>query len=542
MAAKKARRKKSRQGKAKTSVATTRSRAGPGFAFEDQIGAYLLLQMLRGEALPGTEDSIGSSLQTQTKELGWSIDDLLATSHPGVETQRRVAVSCKSSVQVSANGLPKDFVLTAWEQWRKRGKGRIRRGQDCLVLATRGHHSAFASLWADIKNWSSGDSKTALARIDGTAKHRKIFASIKTSIKKVRPGIRDKELIAFIRHLEMLPTDFDLANSKDRSQSIARCRDLLKDGTLPKGRELWEALTGTVRNARLGDGTIELKAVIQTLSQQFSLNDHPSYVSSWLSLEASTAAYKKNIESALPNKFAIDRTIEVTTVADSISQNPVFVLYGESGTGKSALIKTVLDQKFAGWRQLWLGPDQLTTALSDSGRGKLNLTHPLAEVLKASSQQDNVLIIDAAERLPRNVQNDARSLVATITKKLSAAVSNTWRVIIVGQPEAWVEGAFETVAGMAKPPNHELQSVSTDSIRAALLSAPRLSWTASYDEIVAVLSNLRTLAWVFEAESRFRPGDVQTLASYTAIADHLWRYWTNDKVRFQNLLIRLAET
>ena len=71
MPAKKAQRTKSKKKKVRISVATTRSLAGPGFAFEDQIGAYLLLQMLMGEALPGTEDAIGSRLQTQTKELGW---------------------------------------------------------------------------------------------------------------------------------------------------------------------------------------------------------------------------------------------------------------------------------------------------------------------------------------------------------------------------------------------------------------------------------------------------------------------------------------
>src|SRR6266566_587507 len=188
MARKKTRRPKIRKKKVKASVATTRSRAGPGFAFEDQFGAYLLLQTLMGEALPGTEDAIGTRLQTQTKELGWSIDDLLATSKPDAETQRRVAVSCKSSTQVSAAGLPKDFVLAAWEQWCKRGKGRMRRGQDCLMLATRGHHPAFALLWADIKNWSSGNPKVALARIGGTAKHRKIFASVKTPVKKIKRG------------------------------------------------------------------------------------------------------------------------------------------------------------------------------------------------------------------------------------------------------------------------------------------------------------------------------------------------------------------
>ena len=238
MPLKKSRRTKSKRRKVRSSVATTRSRAGPGFAFEDQIGAYLLLQMLLGEALPGTEDAIGSRLQTQTKELGWSLDDLLATSRPEAETQCRVAVSCKSSTQVSAAGLPKDFVLAAWEQWCKRGKGRKRRGQDHLMLATRGHHPAFTHLWADIKNWS-GDPNVALARIGQTARHRKIFANIKAPVKKLKRDVRDEELVIFIRHLEVLATDFDLADSNDRRQSIARCRNLLKDGVLAKGRELW---------------------------------------------------------------------------------------------------------------------------------------------------------------------------------------------------------------------------------------------------------------------------------------------------------------
>ena len=540
MPAKKAQRTKSKKKKVKISVATTRSLAGPGFAFEDQIGAYLLLQMLMGEALPGTEDAIGSRLQTQTKELGWCIDDLLATSHPNAETRRRVAVSCKSNTQVSAGGLPKDFVLSAWKQWCKRGKGRITRGQDCLMLATRSHHPAFELLWADIKNWS-GDTGLALARIVGTAKHRKFFANIKGPIKKLNHDVRDEQLIAFIRHLEVLATDFDLANSRDNAQSIARCRNLLKDGTLANGRELWRALVDTVRDARLGAGTVEVESLIQNLSRQFLLKDHPSYASSWLAIEASTAAYKKTIETALPNKFAFDRAPEITAAAEAISQNPVLVLYAKSGSGKSALVKSVLDRKFSNWRQVWFGPDQLTAALNESERAKLGLTHPLAAVLNASSKPDNVLVIDAAERFPREIQNDARELVATITRAEAGANSSKWRVVIVGRTEAWAEGAFQIIAHMAEPPSREILSVSANDIVAALRSAPRLSWAASYDEIVAVLGNLRTLAWVLEADTRFKPRDVQALASYAAIADHLWRYWTDGKLRFQNLLIRLAE-
>ncbi|MGB7099658.1 MAG: hypothetical protein WBD95_12960, partial [Xanthobacteraceae bacterium] len=123
----------------------------------------------------------------------------------------------------------------AWKQWCKRGKGRLRRGQDCLMLATRGFHPAFDRLWADIKTWS-GDPRLGIARINNTARHRKVFASVKTPIKKLKPDVSDEELLAFIRHLRVLATDFQLDDSDYRRQSIARCRDLLNCGTLKKCR------------------------------------------------------------------------------------------------------------------------------------------------------------------------------------------------------------------------------------------------------------------------------------------------------------------
>lgn len=68
-------------GKAKshTGGATTRSTAGPGFTFEDQISAWLLLKMLIGEGMPGMNGCLGLRLQSQTSALGWLIDDLLVT-------------------------------------------------------------------------------------------------------------------------------------------------------------------------------------------------------------------------------------------------------------------------------------------------------------------------------------------------------------------------------------------------------------------------------------------------------------------------------
>jgi hypothetical protein len=517
---------------------TTRSTAGPGFAFEDQISAYLLLQGIMGEALPGSSDAILSRLQSQTKALRWSVDDLLATGNSGTSSQHQLAISCKSSHQVTGAGLPKDFVLAAWEQWSK-AKGPMNRNHDTLMLATRGYHSAFEPIWADIKNWVAGDTEVALRRIGETARHRKVFASIRNPVRTVKQTVRDTELVRFARRLEVMATDFQLANSENRRTAIGRCRTLINAGKLVDGRKLWKSLVDAAEDARLGHGTVELAQLVGYLAGQFDLKDHPNYDSSWRSLEAMTVSYKNKIEVTLPNQFAIGRQADIAAVSGLIAQEKVAVLYGESGCGKSALVKNVLDRDFADYRQIWLGPDELSVAISELDRTRLNLAHPLPQVLAASSKPANVLVIDSAERLTREVRDLTRQLVASLIADESPS---PWRVVIIGQTEAWSESALQTIAGIFEPPNQEVAPVAAEDVQAALQSVPHLSWAASHPDIVAVLSNLRTLAWVLEAEQRFRPQDAPQLASYTAIADRLWQFWTDgqSKFRVQNFLIRLA--
>jgi hypothetical protein len=153
--AKRKKKKIAKQKKTKQrSPATTRSTAGPGFDFEDHVAAWLLRKMLSGQPMPGVEGS-GIRLQMQTHALGWVIDDLLATSVTQGEARWHIAISCKSSVQVSSSGLPDSFVQSAWTQWSTANNGPLKLGRDCLMLATRGHHAAFQATWTDIKDWAT---------------------------------------------------------------------------------------------------------------------------------------------------------------------------------------------------------------------------------------------------------------------------------------------------------------------------------------------------------------------------------------------------
>ena len=93
-----------------------RSTAGIGFDFEDCVAAWFLLQALAGRGL--LVEGCAQRLQMQTGSLRWDVDDLLVTTQ-GETVARRLAISCKGNVQVSATGLPESFATQAWRLWTK---------------------------------------------------------------------------------------------------------------------------------------------------------------------------------------------------------------------------------------------------------------------------------------------------------------------------------------------------------------------------------------------------------------------------------------
>src|SRR3546814_636500 len=152
-----------RGGRAKRAPATLRSTSGAGFEFEDLISAWQLVKALSGEQAPGI-GGVVTQVQAQVSTLGWRIDDLLLTTQANT-TSRRLAISAKGNLQVTATGLPPDFVTRAWEQWRD-PQGPFNRAADGLALVTLGTHQAFDPAWREVKNACSGtDTELAMSRV-----------------------------------------------------------------------------------------------------------------------------------------------------------------------------------------------------------------------------------------------------------------------------------------------------------------------------------------------------------------------------------------
>lgn len=522
--------KPSRGSSAKRAAATLRSMSGAGFEFEDLISAWQLVKALSGELAPGI-GAVVTKVQAQVSTLGWHIDDLLLTAQAD-GAPRRLAISAKGNFQVTASGLPADFVTRVWEQWRD-PQGPFNRATDGLALVTLGTHQAFDPAWREVKNaCSNTDTALAMSRIRTNTKQSRVFDSVQ------KPGgASEEETIELIRRLHVLPTDLQFPHSENEPQAIAQCRRLLASGRNDEAQVLWKELINIAKEVRLRGGTITVPDLLSLLRCQYGLRHHPDFERDWETLSSITADHKARIETDLPSGYEVPRTAEKVSFQAAVADNRVTVVFGESGSGKSALVKSVLDCAYKSWNQVWFGPEELSTAISAARRSALPLTHELSLVLNATVEPQNVLVIDSAERMEASEFVVIRRLLQAILPNDGEETEAAWRVVIVTQTQSWVEGE-ETILGGRKSHLVEVEALKCDAVKLALLQSPTLRWLAAHDDTIAALTNLRTLAWVIKAGPALGSNG---LASHTAVADRLWKYWTKDRADVQALMMRLAE-
>lgn len=524
--------KASPSGSAERTPATLRSTSGAGFEFEDLINAWQLVKALSGEHAPGI-GCVATQIQAQVSTLGWRVDDLLVTALTAT-AQRRLAISAKGNLQVTAAGLPADFVARAWEQWRD-PQGPFNRAADGLALVTLGKHPKFEAAWREVKSACSGtDYALTMSRI----RPNKVQSGVFDSVQKPG-GASDQETIELIRRLHVLPTDLQFVHSEDETQAISQCRRLLASGRDDEAQALWSSLINVAKGVRLRSGTITVLDLLSMLRSKFGLRHHPDFERDWETLSNITADHKVRIETNLPSGYAVPRTSEIASLQAALADNPISVVFGESGSGKSALVKSVLDGTYPSWKQVWFGPEELKTALSAARRSALPLDHELSLVLNATVNQENVLVIDSAERIEAGEFVVIRQLLQALMPNEGATTEGAWRVVIITQTHGLIEGE-DSMLGGRHAHFVEVETLPSDAVKLALLPSPVLGWLAAHDDTIAALTNLRTLAWVIKAGSALG-STAGGLASHTAIADRLWKYWTNDRADMQALMMRFAQ-
>jgi len=206
-------------------VATPKQTAGGGFSFENKVGAYYAVLMLRGQAPFALGHGTIIQMGFHRRGDGWFLDDFLLTLESSVG-EHRYAFSVKSSPQFTKSSAPADFVRAAWEQFLHEGSEQFIAGTDMLGLITAPHPDPPKQAVQELLRKAREQDASALAkritkRRYASAIERRLFASFACpgDLAQAR-GVDDSRTGKLLAHVIVKELDFENAVSENESGAV----------------------------------------------------------------------------------------------------------------------------------------------------------------------------------------------------------------------------------------------------------------------------------------------------------------------------------
>jgi hypothetical protein len=504
-----------------TPAAPVFSTGGGGFEYEDHVAAFVLAAMLAGQPPLGEEIGLVRRIDWQTAQSRWAFDDLLLTCD-GPEG-RRVAVSCKAGAYVTSGGWPADAVEQLWQQWTSPPTNQFRRGVDRLAVVTGALAQGVDQAWDRLLQEAlATDPARFIERFTSAGTSRDAGRALVASM--TCPGsllsrISDEpvERAQLLRHVRLWHKDLQRLDSTDTSQAVEWCRQSLADGSRTTALALHDVLRSLAADRRIRGGTLEIRDLVRELAAKFEFKSWPNHDAGWCTLDARSSERADGIGDTIGETLCLTRVEVMDALVAASTPGQVVLLEGESGSGKSALVK-----RLAGGftRTLWVDASDLEApTLLDVGTA-LGLVAPLSELVGEDRVPSGVLIIDGAERLTAAGRRNGAQLIAAAVQ-----AGRPWAVVVTTLEEGSDRIAAEL--GRALPSGASLRSVfvalpDEPTIRSLAGVLPiRLAGDASLS-VVRALRNLKALDWTVRSSAR------KDLRRYPDLISQVWEGFIGD--------------
>jgi len=528
--------------------APVRLSGNAGTRYENEVAARFLLDMLGGTNSVGVDFGRILRIDWQARDLGWLTDDIVLTCQDSENETRRVGLSLKSNKQITSQGFPDDFVDLAWGQWiGARTAGTFNKGKDAVALVTANiSNDVFQDWSALLREVLATTPDRVAARLSTNATDGSQASEVQRSLvgsfacpARYNEAPDQIETIRLLHDVRVLVFDFNHPTSRDLGHALADCQRLLASGAAKEATDLWERLVGIADELRPAGGALDLPALRAKLRDNFQLQDHPDYRADFAALRKSTAEEMDYIETRIGGVAQLPREDDKQIIRERLASNGACLLAGESGNGKSALLKEIALADYP--LTVWLSRDALDHPSTSAFTGAMGLRHPLVEVLRHASTRC-LVVFDGIEGL----SDRALRLCASIAASMSEPSFSHVNVAFTAQSEALAKIDLLRTLGVPAPmlAITPLGRADEGEVQKLLASFPELRWMAARPELAPLLTNLKVLDWFARLGPRQETNGV-ALGNITDIIDYVWGLWTEspqDGLTRSHVLMHLAKT
>ncbi|HAF14961.1 MAG TPA: hypothetical protein DCK99_14960 [Blastocatellia bacterium] len=409
----------------KKKTPSLKSASGAGFSFEDKVAANLMSEMLAGQRSLGNDYGIPERIERQAND--WEpFGDIVVTACDHSGEVCKIGGSVKSNRQINANGSNGKFCAGIWAVT---GKNVFISGRTALALYS-------APLSADVTDQLDALCRQARQlepeRLDEKVVHekaRRIYDSFRNAVVAGVAGLPGLVL----KHFIFRQFDFEATTSKSEAEAVRLCREILAPESRNdrEAKRLWQELLDIAQDLRVSGGAVTRETLAAKLRNKFQLLDDPSDVAAWSRIRKFSRDGLDEVTITLPGGISVPRKPEHTSLATLLAKSRACSVLGDSGFGKSALVKKFAAEREAvGDEVVWLKAERISI---------LDAAVPnFEDVARRTRRASGLLVVDAIEGC---YDTAALGRLSRLMKALVTAKDSVWSLVVVCQTPEWARAS-----------------------------------------------------------------------------------------------------
>lgn len=499
-------------------VASSKSTGGGGYSFEDAVGAWWLLHLLHGTAPLTGRPGIVRRVRFQARVDEFRLDDHVLDCDDG-----RILVSARSAGQIRASTLPADFVNAAWHQVAVVGDARLDPCRDIAVLAQ-------PELASSVRESVSRAVELAVADPESLHLRVRVPGWVNDDIRAVVESCAAPAGVAgqllqemaipgyLLQGVRVEEFDFNAPSSRIEGFARAKARGLVASAQDTDAAILWDRLRVIARDGASTSASLDLARLHELLGAAVRLRSDTHFAPFWGWLSRTDHDFRAGVPSPRVGNTHLARSDDLGRLREAIAESRLCAAVGDSGSGKSCLVGSLLPDQLGADSVFTVRLDDLPDLFLSADRSSSSLT----DILASAPGARLVLVVDGTEWA--HAARFLKPLTRVVRAVSSPALGGRWRLILTCQTSAWnrVASALGPAVASSEWRVSAVSAVGPEELRQLRRENPAFEAILRRPEIARLASNLRLLAWIADSpEAAEEAAKVNTVGE-AQLVDMLW--------------------
>lgn len=411
---------------------------GAGFSFEAAVAAFYMVALLGEDTAPALNNRIVSRVALQQTAFGEPLDDIIVDAYSNNEELGRLSLQVKRSLTISNATSNTDFREIVKNSWATLLKEEFRENIDRYGAAVG---TISEASWRDLYNVcefarASLTYQSFFQRFsdDGNAgaNHLRIVEVFRALLNEYAgQAITDYDLYRFLKHFVLIKFDFLHEEATDPVEAITQLRHTLAISEQSRASALWVRLVTFAREGAGRSEEFNRLTLLAKLAGEYRFSGASSMKADLDQLTQLTQLWIEDITSEIDD-FHVMRHNLLEETNELLTSHRFIQIKGLPGTGKSALLKEIVQSKLNNGTVLFLKSDRLignswAAFAKNIGLATQNIEILLSEIAVTGTP---TLFIDGIDRIQPTHRKIVLDLVNAI---MNSSVLSHWCVMVTSR-------------------------------------------------------------------------------------------------------------